>query len=430
MPAHVIQIAKHRFACGLFWQSLSRPRELHKEAVELGRRVKFDLMVLRKDYGTAQAGYASTADGLRPGMRSLGAVVARTVTAEGAHYDGRQQPVQNWLAALKLPDGHWAYFAVRDENFLPTGDFAGKKEEVIERLSADYALGGWNVVFGDEELRSIGFHNFHARNLEQFMERGRGGQIRVHASTALESLNARRQRVFMATGAVAAAAALACVAVLVDKNRREDGQRAVMSAMQAARNATRPVGPPPPHPWPGQALPADFAHACLSGLVHLAPGGWSLDGYECTPSSVSHSWKRGSSVVAHLLELLPDASVAVDGNTARHVQPLGAPSSMKDDKLLASKEVLASVNSGLQELGLKPQIALVPPPPPPARTQAGPSVAPPPGPPDWQTFKLSLKTAGMTPADVARALEQPGVRLTKASFNGEDWSIEGVIYAK
>jgi hypothetical protein len=429
MPAHVIQIGKHRFVCGLFWQSLSRPRELHKEAVELGRRIKFDLMVLRQDYGTAQAGYAGTAEGVRPGMYSLGAAIAKTVAVEGAHYDGRQQPVQNWLAALELPDGSWAYFAVRDENFLPTGDFAGKKEDVIDRLAADYALGGWNVVFGSEALRSIGFHNFHARTLEQFLPRGRRGELRPQSAWAVESLNARRQRLVLATAAVAGVATLGTAYVLIDQQRRADSQRVMAAAMDGARKATRPVGPPPPHPWPAQALPDVFALACQSRLEHLAPGGWLLDNYECTAMNASHAWKRGGSVVSHLLEIVPGANVAVDGNSARLSKPLGAVPSATDDKLLAAKEVLGAVASGLQGLGLKPTFALVPPPPPP-KALPNPAGPPPPGPPDWQTFRMALKTGGMAPSHIVHALKQPGVRLTKASFNGEDWSIEGVIYAK
>lgn len=428
MPTHVVQIGRHRFVCGLFWQSLSRPRELHKEAVELGRRLKFDLMVLRKDSGSAQAGYANTAEGVRPGMASLAAAVARTVVAEGAHIDGRQQRAPNWLAALELPDGHWAYFAVRDDNFLPTGDFAGKKEDVIDRLSSDYALGGWNVVFGAESLRGLGFHNFHARTLEQFLPRGRGGAVRSHGALELESLNARRQRIVLATAAVAGLTALGVGYVLLDQHRRAESQRAMAAAMERARNAAAPVGPPPPHPWPAQALPADFARECTARFEHLAPGGWELDSYECTLASATHAWKRGHSIVAHLLELVPEATVALDGNSAKRAEPLNAKASGQDEKLLPSKEALSTVASALQALGLRPQFTHVPPPAPP-KTRA-PGSPPPPGPPDWQTYKLSVRTNGLPPVPVASTLDLPGVRLTKASFNGEDWSIEGVIYAK
>src|SRR6476469_4695698 len=122
MAIHITEIGKHRFICGLFWQSLSRPRELMKEATALAKKIDSDLMVLRKDYATAQAGFAQSKDGARRKVYSLAAAVSKTLALKGAFYDGEKQRVHNWLGAFKLPDGKWAYFAVRDANFLPNGD--------------------------------------------------------------------------------------------------------------------------------------------------------------------------------------------------------------------------------------------------------------------------------------------------------------------
>jgi len=126
-------------------------------------------MIIRKDHATAQAGYAHTRDGANGVMYSLGAVISKTLAKEGAFYDGQKQPAHNWLGAFKLPDGMWAYFAVRDANFLPSGDFAGSKEEVLDRLHGDYGLGGWNVVVGDAELEDYGFHNFNSKTIEELI---------------------------------------------------------------------------------------------------------------------------------------------------------------------------------------------------------------------------------------------------------------------
>ena len=427
MTAHVIQIGKHRFAGGLFWQSLSRPRELRKEAAELGRRLKFDLLVLRQDHGTAQAAFANTSDGVKGGMLALGAVVSKAVAAEGAYYDGRQQPAPSWLGALRLPDGRWAYFAVREQNFLPTGDFVGTKAEVVERLSSDYALGGWNVVFADEELREIGFHNFVAKGIEDFFPRKRNGDIRVHRWWAMQPL-APQRRLMLAAAAAVALAVAGCGWTIY---QRHESERAMASAMAAARKATG-NGPalPPPHPWPTQALPIDFVQACVSKFQHLSPGGWPLEGFECGPTLATHAWKRGDSIVSQLLETVPDAAVDIGGNQARLAQPLGAPASRRDEVLQPAREVLASVASGLQWRGLAPQIAAVP--HPRAAAPQGPAALGhrPAAAPDWQTFRLGVKTQGMPPQAVLAALDRPGVRLTKLSFNREDWSIEGVIYAK
>ena len=139
MAAVIIEIRKRKYVCGLFWQSLSRPRELKSEAVELARKLNFDLLVLRKDLGMAQAGFASSREGAGKGMLSLGAIVASTVAAKGLHHDGRSQPATSWLAAFRIDEQRWAYFAVRDESFLPAGDFAGSKDEVLERTTASAA---------------------------------------------------------------------------------------------------------------------------------------------------------------------------------------------------------------------------------------------------------------------------------------------------
>jgi hypothetical protein len=426
MSAHVLQIGRQRFVCGLFWQSLSRPRELHQEAVELGRRIKFDLMVLHKDTGIAQAGYANAAEGVRAGMYSLAATVAQRIAAEGAFYDGRQQPVHNWLAAFSLPDGQWAYCAVRDENFLPNGDFAGTREEVIERLSADYSLGGWNVVFGDESLRSIGLHNLHPRQLDDLLTRRRNGELRIDRQQALQSLSARRERLLQATVAAAGIAVLAGTWMLYDQHRRAEGRRLLASAISSARHGSDQRGNTPTSPWRTQLLPADFLRECQRRLDLLTPGGWTFDSYECSAGSVLHSWKRGDAVVADLLQIVPQATVATDGNTARWTEPMPRPDAGNDDALPTPRAALAAVESNLQALGLTPKVAAIAE----ATRHAAASGSAPHVPPPWQAFRLQLRTGGLRPEMLAKALQQPGVRLLKANFNGEDWSIEGVIYAK
>jgi hypothetical protein len=420
MPAHVVQLGKHRFVCGLFWQSLSRPRELRKEAIELGRRVKFDLMVLRKDYGIAQAGYANAGDGLRPGMYSLAAAVSKTVAIEGAAVEGRRQNVHSWLGAFRLPDERWAYFAVRDESFLPTGDFAGTREEVVERLQADYALGGWNVVFGDEELRGIGFHNFQARTILELLPRRPGGEVKVHSWWALRTLSSRRRQAIVGVTALAAAGALMGMALLVyQRHHASDHARDLAAARPAVAL---------PHPWAIDALPADFAHDCEDRLRHLAPGGWQLTSFECGSGLDTHAWKRGDSLVAHLVDDVPQAVVALDGETARLSEPFNAAKSRSDEALMPAKEALNAVMTQLQALQLKATVTAVPPPPPPPPSH-NPLAAPAPV-QDWQAFRFSVTAAGLGPEALAQSLTQPGVRLTKASFNGQDWSIEGMIYAK
>lgn len=205
MSAQVIQIGRQRFVGGLFWQSLSRRNELRAEAVELAKKLKFDLMVLRIDRGVAAAGYANTRDGFAPGHLSLGAMVSRAIALEGAFYNGRRQPAPNWLGAFALPDGRWAYFAVRDHAFMPNGDWVGSREEALERLHTDYAWGGWNVVIGEPELERQGFQNFQPKRLDDLLPR-RGGRPRTERWWALRPVERR-----LSPRAALIAATAACV---------------------------------------------------------------------------------------------------------------------------------------------------------------------------------------------------------------------------
>jgi hypothetical protein len=346
---------------------------------------------------------------------------------EGAQVDGRQQPVHNWLGAFRLPDERWAYFAVRDENFMPTGDFTGTREEVVERLTADYSLGGWNVVFGEEELGGIGFHNFQARNVVDFLPKRRGGDVRAHGWWALETLDNRRRTMIVAGSTMAVLGLAAGAAMLYGQYRRSEGARMMAAAMQAtqrAASAATPAAPAPaPHPWPSQPTPADFAAGCIDRLRHLGPGGWQLESFECTPGLSTHAWKRAGSTIPALQATLPKAVIALDGESARLTEPSAAELVASDELLQPAAAVLPAVQAALQAVGASPAVSVQPAAPPPPG-------APPTAAPQWQTFRFNAKLGAVLPTQVAPALEQPGVRLTKAAFNGHDWSIEGVIYAK
>src|SRR6478736_2412227 len=257
MAVHIIEIGKYKFVCGLFWQSLSRPRELQKEAIDLARRIDFDLMVLRRDHTTAQAGFAQVKDGVKKGMYSLAAAVSKSMAMEGAYYDGEKQAVHNWLAAFKLPDGMWAYFAVRDANFLPNGDFVGTKEEVLERLHGDYGLGGWNIVIGDAELEDQGFHNFNPKRIEEVLPRKSNGQIRAHKWWGLRPVNSSISMPMV----VGAGVALLVIAVggglfwqKYQKQKQEDAMNRAIEEARRKMSGKSPVSAIP-HPWAAKPMP-------------------------------------------------------------------------------------------------------------------------------------------------------------------------------
>ncbi len=430
MTAHIVQIGKTRFICGLFWQSLSRPRDFWKEAVQLAAKVDADMLVLRKDHAMAQAGYVHSREGARRGQQSLAAVISKTLALEGAYYDGQQQPVHNWLCAMKLPDGMWAYCAARDANFLPNGDFAGTREEVLDRLQGDYALGGWNVVIGEPELEPYGFHNFSGKTLLELLPKRKDGQPHVRRWSSLRptqrSIDRKTALVIIGASLVLLGSATWFVhdlRVKQDRERAIEMARKMISANAAANPATRP--------WLTKPLPLDFARACVAKIDPITPGGWQLETFQCDEHSVSHSWARNGSNINYLREKIPAAQIALSGDVATNTQTLTVAAKGKDT-LLAADTVVRELLARYQALGLKLTLrANPPPPPPPAPMAQVPGTTPlPPPPPEWKTYAVSANLASMTPVTAAELLAQPGVRLDKISWRSGLWSIEGVIYAK
>jgi hypothetical protein len=431
MSIYVTQIERHRFVCGLFWQSLSRPRELNKEAIDLARKIDFDLMVLRKDHTTAQAGFAQTKDGARRGMFSLAAAVSKAVTLEGAYYDGRQQQVHNWLGAFKLPDGKWAYFAVRDANFLPNGDFAGTKEEVLERLNGDYGLGGWNAVIGDAELEEHGFHNFNAKRIQDLLPHARGGIIKAYRWWSLRPVKPKfAWKPVVAFGSLAVLLGFGGFHYWQQyqkKAEQEERDRAIEAArQQMLRNGVPAVLS---HPWVDKPAPQLTVQACLDQFAHITAGGWKLEEYVCTPDQASYSWSRQNSTVDFLLAQVPDAVIELNGEKATYSERM-ALGLGKDEALLEQKKLLGPLISQLQLLRISPRVEKVEPPaPPPQPTLPGVPKTELPK-PDWKTFSFAMSTGGVPPTDIATILSEPGVRIDKLIYRGSAWTIEGVMYAK
>jgi hypothetical protein len=387
-------------------------------------------MVLRKDHATAQAGFAQSRDGARRMTYSLGAAVSKTLALEGANYDGQKQPAHNWLGAFKLPDGMWAYFAVRDANFLPNGDFAGTKAEVLDRLHGDYGLGGWNVVIGDAELEEYGFHNFNAKRIEDLIPHQKNGQIRIHRWWALRPVKSKIG--WLPIVAISAFAILLAGGGYVYwkqvQHKKAEEQR--MRDIEAARQKMLGKAVSTlPHPWLSMPAPQSIAQACLQKFTHIAPGGWLLDDYLCSAGSVSYAWSRQDSSIDFLLAQAPKANVDLTGNKASLTEPLQLAAG-GDDALLDQKNLLEPLVSRLQLMHISPRIVKVPPPAPPPQSVMPGSQPPEAAKPDWQTFSFSMNTGGLPLTDAAIILSRPGIRLNKLSYHDGEWSIEGVMYAK
>lgn len=429
MTTHVVEIGRRKFVGGLFWQSLAKPRELRKEAVELAGRIEADLFVLRRDAGVAQAGYAHSQDGAQPGMASLAAALAAAVAARGVALEGRRQPPHHWLGAFELPGGPWLYLAVRDDGFLPNGDFCGTREEVQDRLLQDYGLGGWNAVVGEASLEAHGFHNYEAARLDELLPVKRGG-IKLRREWLLQPVR-RKAPWRVIVPVVLVLGALAAGALAWWSHLREQEREAALEKARRQLAARQAEAQKLPHPWPLKPLPEAYARACRDRLRHVAPAGWHLEEFSCTAGQATHVWTRGLSNVAWLRERLPDAVVELAGDRATLRQDFSAGAGT-DEALALARDAIVPFMGEAQRMGLGVVLtpAPVPPPPPPPAGMAQLGAAPKPQPPDWQAFNFTLKAGGVPPTAIAARLARPGVRFNKISYRKGEWQIEGTIYAK
>ncbi|MEB0134426.1 type 4b pilus protein PilO2 [Actimicrobium sp. CCC2.4] len=431
MSIHTLQIGKTRFVCGLFWQSLSRPRDFWKEACQLAFKIDADLVVLRKDQAMAQAGYANMKEGARRGQQSLAAVISKTIAIEGAHYDGHQQPVHNWLCAFKLPDELWAYCAVRDANFLPNGDFAGSREDVLDRLQGDYALGGWNVVIGEPELEQYGFHNFNAKTLDTLLPKRKNGQLHIRKWSSLRPVKtAIPPGIAIAAGAAGVLLVAGTSLYFFQQHQKKEQEKELAMAAARARLSAAGARQSSERPWLAKPLALDFAKACQARLDPLTAGGWQLDQFQCQVNKADYVWTSNGANVRYLLEKIPSAVLAISGTQATSTGPIELKANGKD-VLLAADIVLRNLLERSQALGIVLKMAAIVPPtmaPPPV---AGIPGAPAPAPkPEWKTYTLSADLGVLTPLMASPLLGQPGVRLDRISWNAGNWLIEGVVYAK
>lgn len=425
MATHVIQIGRQRFACGLFWQSLSRRNELRKEATELAKKLSFDLMVLRIDRGIAAAGFANAGDGVQSGVASLGVIVAKAIAKQGAFYNGRQQSAPNWLGAFKLPDGRWAYFALRDGSFLPNGDWIGGADEVFDRLNSDYALGGWNTVIGDPELESMGFHNFYARRIGDLLD-NRRGRVYVPQWTRLRSV--KNGVPWQAIG-LAAAFAVAAVGGSLWYSRYRAAQELEQARALALARARLHLKDreAPVHPWARLPEPAQFARACQRHFALLAPGGWTLDRYVCDPQGVQYAWSRNGSTVALLLANAPLAQLDASGEHASLSERIEM-GGTRDEELESARSVKTLLLTRFQSLAVPLSLSPLALPAAQSGALAPVGASAPPAPP-WSQWRLQARMGGLPPEQFTPLLSAAGVRLVKLTYQAGEWSAEGVVYA-
>ena len=413
---HIVELGKLRFVSGLFWQTLTEPRQAAAEARRVGKSMNFDLCVLKKR-PVPQAGYGAREDGAERGMLSLAAAIEQGVREAGIS--------GNWLGAFRLENDAYAYVAVRDDAILPESDFAGSDDAVRGRMEQDFGIGGWDIVFAPA---SWGFSSSEERSAAQFLPSS-GGRIRVQKAWALEPLE-RKAPIVQVTAALGAAA-LATGGLAYWKHVKDEQARAAAGATRTALSSSRPnstaaqAGPPP---WVASPRPREFISGCMRGIGGrlYGSGGWKLSNVNCTASGLHFAWERSRSTIPSLKRAVPDARVDMTGEKAELTRPLPGMNPAGDERLLADQEAVAALASPFQASGIEIHISGSTTPlrlPGAEQKQAAQ---------DWKAMRFSI-TSKLDPLSLAPFLDVPGARITRISATGTssiDWNVEGDLYAR
>jgi len=429
------KIGNKSFVGGLFWQSLTRPRELKKEAAEQAKKNNFDLYLIRQGVGVAQTGLAQTDEGFSAGMVSLAAVVAKRIADEGLTIDGVPTRAHNWIGALELPDGRWVFLAVRDDAIMPSGDFVGTRAEVMERLDQTYGLGSWTAVVGTPDVQQIGFHHFVAKQLEDLLKLDKRGNPKVAADMSLRpfKLSLSPKLILLAVVGVLLTVGASAGVMYWQRQKEMREQEAVMEAARQqdlAQQRLATVNAVIPHPWAAAPLASDMAAACESGIELKTPAGWKVGGVVCTNSGIIYSLERGTSTVGQLREAEATAQIDQTGDKATVSRGV-IYRVMRDESLGKAAELTEQLLDINQRLGIKMTSAFVPLPEP-KKALPGENVmrtAEPPK-PDWQTHTLVIGPTGLSPALLVTYLDVPGFRFDKITFTEGEWTYEGSLYAR
>lgn len=411
------------FVSGLFWQPLpgASAHQRKLEMKEVAEEQDFDLAVQRTS-GVPQAGFGALADGVKPGMLSVAAMVSKSL--EIANRD------RSFLCALPVPGGKWLYVAQREGVLLHDGDLLGNEDTIRARLHNDLSLADWQTVFAPN---AWGIPNASERSFEELLPKSGSGdkyafkrwwEVRPIRITLLDYVQGNIKLVIAA--AVLLLLMLGYYAYGKWQNWRElqelQRQEAMVQTERAAALAIKPWGK---LPRAGQ-----FAAVCEAALQQVGsfwPGGWMPKEAVCQDAQLKVSWERlPTGRIDHLLALLPQAQVAEDGDHAEFQLPLELPQGTeealpeKQARMLALNQLAQSlaIKLSLQPQSIGSTILGQP-----ARVAGG-----------WDTLGWKLEDSLLAPHDLMPLLDEHGLRIVTIRLGfasgSMKWNMEGVQYVQ
>ncbi|MBP9714389.1 MAG: type 4b pilus protein PilO2 [Sterolibacterium sp.] len=421
MTAQTFEFGKRLFVSGLFWQPLPgstaklRNAEIQKMSEEQG----FDLAVLRTT-GVPQVGFAALTDGVRPGMLSAAAMVSKSL--EMANRD------RSFLCAIPIPNGKWLYVAQREGVLLHDGDMIGTEEAAQARMMSDLSLIEWQTVFAPAHW---GVPNATQRTFEDLLPKS-GSKYSFKKWWEVRPIRSSWLDHFQISAPVMGILIVLGIGLLgyyawdhYSKQQALEELARQEVAEQAARAAAVAE-----QPWKKQTRAAGFIAACdqaLASVPTLWPAGWAPDNAVCKDRNLVITWARQETGrLEHLLNTLPDADIAIDGNKATLTRRLELPGG-ENDVLPKQKERIAALYDIAQRYGFN--FALKAP-----ANEAPVLGQPAEAEPTWKSLEWTVADMALAPVRVAPLFEGGGFRLNQIKLSFAEgimkWTMEGTQYVQ
>lgn len=245
-PVTVIRVGGKSLVSGLYWQTLSQPNRIMREAREIGRRDQMDVVAIRKLPTIIQAGFVRRESGAQKGMYSLASVVADLLLPkDGA---GSLDPL---IAAFALGDGRYAVVAFKDGGVVPDSDHVADDANDASRLLRQlYALlGSKGRKISVHAPAELNFGTDAAYTLDQLAKALRAN----HRLRPLRFGLSRREWIYLAILAVAFVASVTALYLWRESVREREAAleraRAEQLRQIAAESGKQDSPKALEHPW-------------------------------------------------------------------------------------------------------------------------------------------------------------------------------------
>lgn len=433
MSVRITEIGGHRFVAGLFWQTLSQ-KDRKKEAKALAEDLRFDYVVFRNS-DMPQVGFAAAEDGAEEGLFSIAAMISKSLEMEGV--------TGNWMGAFLLPDGDYAYVAIRDNIFLSDGDMIGSEQEVRQIMSTTFSLGDWDHIFAPQDFD---FRSSEEKDIEDLIP-SKKGKIKVHKWWALQPTNKSGPSLNLGGKTAAVLFVIVIIGIsaagfklyqnkqsqklAAEQAKAIEVARLKMFGDQAAKQKELQNAAQNSKPWADMVLPTELAEMCLNLIDSkmTGAGGWKPKQIVCDSQNITATYERAGSTIGNLLSVLPGAQVDQSGDKATYIISLAKSEYRNADDLAKIQDGKLILMDKIQQIGAVGAVQDPPPPQPPlpGSEQANNPIPVPP----WKKTNFTIDTK-MSPDFAAAHISMPGLRVTKITMDGINdmpaWKLEGELY--